>query len=502
MSTQPVSLSVPIVRSAPERREVYGFLSVARTADGEVVTDSHGSQIPVEELERAAHAYLVEARGVGEMHERMGVGVVIESCVLTREKQAALPPRGIPEGHVHEGWFVGFRVDDPETWEKVKRGELRAFSIGGTARRGPVALRKSAAAGEPQVHQLVDLVLDEGSLVDEPANPLCTVVLFKRREEKSMFKRLRDALASIIRKQEDAPPPSTADVVATQEMVSTWWRLRDAYESAMMQLLNSEQPAADLVAGMLRNTREFADAFEQMAGKLPGAVQKAANVESLEAALLAFVESCAAGNDMATAAKDLKATLDQNAPGPRPEEAKKEEPAPAKEEKPAEEPPAAEKPEAPAPPAPAMEDEVKKRLAAAESEREALVKKAEAAEREAEDLRKKLDDESVRRDAGGFPGVPGLTLAEVEQVLRAIRGTDADALVRKSFTASVALVRRLSEPAAPPPPNDETPTDVWERAVTDVMRARGVSRTDAVRIAMQSHKHAFEQSARASIRPQ
>ena len=529
MSDHAISLSVPVVRSSSERREVYGFLSVARTADGQMVVDSHGSQIPVEELERAAHRYLAEARGVGEMHERLGVGVVIESCVLTREKQAALPPRGIPEGHVHEGWFVGFRVDDPETWDKVKRGELRAFSIGGTARRLPVALRKSAAAEPPRPHQLVDLILSEGSLVDEPANPLCTVVLFKRREEIPMFQRLRNAFASLVRKQ-DAPPPSTAEVMATRDLIEQWWKLRDAYESAMSALLNSEQSAAAVVDGMLKSTREFADGFEAMVQGLPMPAQKMASVEGLEAALLAFIASVEAGGDMKAAVGDLRATLDQNAPGPKPEAKKPAEKAEDKpeEEKPADEkkpvPPTAPAPgakdapagpagqpaaEAPAPPKPdeekaAAEDEkVKKRLADVEAERTALAKKAADAEAETVTLRKQLADEEVRRDAGGFLGVPGLTGSEVEQVLRAIRGTEADALIRKSFSAALVLVKGRTAPVLRDEQGDPpAAADAWDAAVSDVMRAKGVSRTDAVRIAMQSHKHAFEQSARASIRPQ
>jgi hypothetical protein len=30
------------------------------------------------------------------------------------------------------------RVDDPDVWKRVKKGELRAFSIGGTGTRVPL----------------------------------------------------------------------------------------------------------------------------------------------------------------------------------------------------------------------------------------------------------------------------------------------------------------------------------------------------------------------------
>ena len=71
----------------------------------------------------------------GEMHERGGCAVLIESMVFTKEKQAAL---GLPEGTVPEGWWIGFYVTDDDVWEKVKSGEYPMFSIEGEAIREPV----------------------------------------------------------------------------------------------------------------------------------------------------------------------------------------------------------------------------------------------------------------------------------------------------------------------------------------------------------------------------
>lgn len=69
------------------------------------------------------------------MHERGGIGVLIESIMFTKEKVRAM---GIPEGTVPEGWWVGFHVTDPEVWEKVKNGTYSMFSIEGEAQRIPV----------------------------------------------------------------------------------------------------------------------------------------------------------------------------------------------------------------------------------------------------------------------------------------------------------------------------------------------------------------------------
>ena len=45
---------------------------------------------------------------------------------------------GIPEGILPVGWWIGFKVTDPEVWEKVKDGTYSMFSIEGEAVREEV----------------------------------------------------------------------------------------------------------------------------------------------------------------------------------------------------------------------------------------------------------------------------------------------------------------------------------------------------------------------------
>jgi hypothetical protein len=68
------------------------------------------------------------------MHNKMGIGVLVESVALTREKADAM---GIPNFN-RVGWWGGFKITDEATWQKIKGGELRAFSIGGRGRREPI----------------------------------------------------------------------------------------------------------------------------------------------------------------------------------------------------------------------------------------------------------------------------------------------------------------------------------------------------------------------------
>ena len=115
-----------------DKRLVFGWANVSVTVDGRQVVDYQHDMIDPDELEQAAYRFVELYRDGGEMHERTGVGVLVESVVLTEDKQEAL---GLIPGTVPVGWWVGFRVLDDEVWQKVKEGEYSMFSIGGQAVR-------------------------------------------------------------------------------------------------------------------------------------------------------------------------------------------------------------------------------------------------------------------------------------------------------------------------------------------------------------------------------
>lgn len=138
---------VNIAKMDDDQQLVFGWLSVSQDEQGRLVVDHQGDIIEPDELERMAYDFVLEARRAGEMHKRWeGVGRLVESMVFTRDKQEAL---GIPPGILPVGWWVGFKIDDPDVWAKVKSGEYRAFSIGGTGIREEVTDDADAAqAGE------------------------------------------------------------------------------------------------------------------------------------------------------------------------------------------------------------------------------------------------------------------------------------------------------------------------------------------------------------------
>ena len=115
-------------RLPKKRRKKY----VSQDEGGNQTEDHSGDQLEPEELESAAYQFVELYREGGEMHERGGCAVLVESMVFTKEKQQAL---GIPDGTLPVGWWIGFKVTDEDVWSKVKNGTYPMFSIEGTAIR-------------------------------------------------------------------------------------------------------------------------------------------------------------------------------------------------------------------------------------------------------------------------------------------------------------------------------------------------------------------------------
>ena len=121
-----------IAKSDDDKMLAFRWASVSMRVDGEVIEDWQNDIIDPEELEKAAYDYVLLYREGGEMHERGGAAVLIESVVFTEEKAQAM---GIPAGTLPVGWWIGFKVTDPGVWEKVKDGTYPMFSIEGEAER-------------------------------------------------------------------------------------------------------------------------------------------------------------------------------------------------------------------------------------------------------------------------------------------------------------------------------------------------------------------------------
>ena len=122
-----------IVKIDEDKRLVFGWASIIKDVHGKILLDRQDDFIDSEEeLEKSAYDYVLKSRDGGEMHIRKGVSTMVESIVLSAEKQKAL---GIPAGVVPIGWWVGFKVNDTRVWGEVKKGGYIGFSVHGTGKR-------------------------------------------------------------------------------------------------------------------------------------------------------------------------------------------------------------------------------------------------------------------------------------------------------------------------------------------------------------------------------
>lgn len=115
-----------------DKHLAFGWAYVSQDEEGQQTEDWSGDQLEPAELEQAAYGFVELYREGGEMHERGGCAVLVESMVFTTEKQQAL---GIPDGTLPVGWWIGFKVTDEDVWAKVKDGTYPMFSIEGSAIR-------------------------------------------------------------------------------------------------------------------------------------------------------------------------------------------------------------------------------------------------------------------------------------------------------------------------------------------------------------------------------
>lgn len=124
-----------VVKTVDDKNLVFGFANVCLGTDGEHPLDWDGDVTDPSDLEDAAYNFVLKYRKTGTEHKGEAVGDLVESAMLTKEKQAAM---GIPEGAVPEAWWVGFKIADNEIFKKVKSGEYEMFSVQGSAVRNPL----------------------------------------------------------------------------------------------------------------------------------------------------------------------------------------------------------------------------------------------------------------------------------------------------------------------------------------------------------------------------
>ena len=118
-----------VTKMDEDKRIVYGYASVI-SKNGEPIVDRQGDIITAEELEKAASEFMLSSRIGKTMHSGEPTTTIIHSFPMTDEIKKAYQIES-----PYEAWLIAVKVHDDVTWNMVKSGELKDFSIGGKATR-------------------------------------------------------------------------------------------------------------------------------------------------------------------------------------------------------------------------------------------------------------------------------------------------------------------------------------------------------------------------------
>ncbi|MCY8503939.1 XkdF-like putative serine protease domain-containing protein [Bacillus inaquosorum] len=130
-----------LAKEADEQKLVYGIVYEPDTVD------AHGDFMTAEEIEKAAHGFLKDAREIDKQHDfKGGVGEVVESYVAPSNFE--MNGESIKKG----SWVLVTKASE-EVWEQIKKGEITGYSMAGTAEaiekqeEKPVSLEKTDEKG-------------------------------------------------------------------------------------------------------------------------------------------------------------------------------------------------------------------------------------------------------------------------------------------------------------------------------------------------------------------
>lgn len=96
--------------------------------------DAQDDYMDADDIETAAHHYMLNSQVVGKNHEtKMDNAVPVESYLMPcdYEYNGQYGPQVVKKG----SWVLGVKIMDPQEWQKVLDGEYQGFSVGGIGLR-------------------------------------------------------------------------------------------------------------------------------------------------------------------------------------------------------------------------------------------------------------------------------------------------------------------------------------------------------------------------------
>jgi len=92
--------------------------------------DEQDDWMTPEDIEEAAHNYLISSRMVGKNHEEEIEAVPVESYIVPQDLEWNEGPYG-PQTVKQGSWVIAIKILDPKEWRKVLDGEYQGVSVGG-----------------------------------------------------------------------------------------------------------------------------------------------------------------------------------------------------------------------------------------------------------------------------------------------------------------------------------------------------------------------------------
>lgn len=121
-----INFEAQILKTDKDAKVIWGWAYVC-TVDGQPSYDHSAEWVSPDTLVKATTKFMLKSRTAKVNHHGDKEGDIVGSLPVTKELASAL---GIETNR--EGWIIGVVASD-ETLNKVEKGELTSFSIGGRA---------------------------------------------------------------------------------------------------------------------------------------------------------------------------------------------------------------------------------------------------------------------------------------------------------------------------------------------------------------------------------
>ncbi|MEM1505929.1 XkdF-like putative serine protease domain-containing protein [Domibacillus sp. 8LH] len=164
---------------------VYGLVYEPR------VEDAPGDFMTAEEIEKAAHGFMKDARNIDKQHDfNAGVGEVVESYIAPADFT-------IGEETIKKGSWVLVTKASDAVWEEIQKGNITGYSMAGTAETIEKQAQKPAATSNNEEAGLFNLLknfftggekIQKGEVADK----------YNRDRRRREFWAAQDALNSVI----------------------------------------------------------------------------------------------------------------------------------------------------------------------------------------------------------------------------------------------------------------------------------------------------------------